>query len=182
MKILARTLIILIVCYSIGFPLGVGYSKMRKTIFPSSYRALIRDAAERHNLDPLFVAALVYSESSFKPKAVSKSGAVGLMQIMPSTAVQLAKELKIENFQVEQLYNPKTNLDLGCFFLAKLSDEFKDFQKVLIAYNAGRGHLMQRLEREDLLSQTFPETRRYVIKVRRVYWFLRVLNSVQNFF
>src|SRR5574341_2662381 len=106
MRVLARTLITLIIFYSIAFPLGVGYLKMRKSIFPSFYRSLIQETAKRHGLDPLFVAALIYSESSFKPRAVSKSGAVGLMQIMPTTAEQLAKELGLENFQVEQLYNP----------------------------------------------------------------------------
>lgn len=151
-------------------------------MFPDSYRTLIRDTAKKHGLDPLFVAALIYSESSFKSKAISKSGAVGLMQIMPNTGLQLAKELGLKEFQVDQLYNPKINLELGCFFLTQLSDEFKDFQKILIAYNAGRGNLIRWSGEGDLLSRTFPETRRYVIKVRRVYWFLRVLHSVQEFY
>jgi soluble lytic murein transglycosylase len=182
MKMLARTLIVLIVCYSIGFPLAIGYSKMRKSMFPHSYRTLIRDTAKKHGLDPLFVAALIYSESSFKPKAVSKSGAVGLMQIMPATALQLAKKMKLEDFQLEQLYSPKINVELGCFFLSQLSNEFDDFQKILIAYNAGRGNLIRWSGEGDLLSKTFPETRRYVIKVRRVYWFLRILHGVQGFY
>jgi soluble lytic murein transglycosylase-like protein len=73
-------------------------------------------------------------------------------------------------------------VELGCFFLSQLSNEFDDFQKILIAYNAGRGNLIRWSGEGDLLSKTFPETRRYVIKVRRVYWFLKVLHGVQGFY
>lgn len=182
MRTLARTLIILIAFYAVIFPLGVGYTKARRLVFPHSYRILVRDAATQHDLDPLFVAALIYTESSFKPKAVSKSGAIGLMQIMPDTALQLAKEKGLVHFKMEELFDPKTNLEMGCTYLSKLSHEFDDSHHVLVAYNAGRSNLIRWLGEGDLLAQTFPETRKYVIKVRGVYWFLKLLHKVHGFF
>ena len=181
MRILSRTLIAFIVLYCLGFPLGVGYIKARSVLFPDAYRKLVFEISQKHKLDPLFIAALVYAESSFKPNVISKSGAVGLMQIMPNTALQLAPKLGLKFFSMNQLSIPEINLEIGCLFLSQLSDEFMDFTKVLVAYNAGRSNLMRWINGGDLLSQTFPETRLYVIKITRLYRLLKLLHGVHRF-
>jgi soluble lytic murein transglycosylase len=180
-RFLSRLLIILIIAYSIGFPLSIAYTKSRAILFPENFRSLIGETAKRYNFDPLFIAALTYAESSFKPGAVSKSGAVGLMQIMPDTGRQLAKELKMENYSQEKLQEPSINLELGCYFLSKLNKEFKDFEKILMAYNAGRGNLLKWQESGEPLNNAFPETRNYVSRIRKVYRILKILDGIQSF-
>ena len=181
MRLLARTLIGLIIFYCVGFPLYVGIIKARKTVFPNQYRSLVKEISEKFELDPLLVAAIIYSESSFRPKAISKSGAIGLMQIMPETGRQMAKECRISSFKVEDLFDPEKNLTLGCYYLLRLKEEFKDLHHVLIAYNAGRNHLKKWIGKGDVLSYTYPETRNYVIKVKTIYWLLRVLDQIKKF-
>lgn len=182
MKTLARTLISLIIIYSVGFPLGVAYTKARKLIFPRDYQDLVIHTARKYRLDPLFIAALIHTESSFKPNAVSKSGAVGLMQIMPTTGWELSKKLHLKEFKNEDLFNPKINVELGCFLVYQLSNEFQDRRKVLIAYNAGRGHLKRLSGGDQMLTRAFPETRQYVVKVERVYTLLRLLHGIRAFY
>ncbi|MBI1883651.1 MAG: lytic transglycosylase domain-containing protein [Chlamydiae bacterium] len=182
MKILARILIFLMVVYSLGFPLSVGISKVRGFIFPNPYRSLVKEVSRHYELDPLLVAALIYTESSFRPGVTSMSGAVGLMQLMPDTALQVAQEKGLKNFRVEELCDARTNLELGCFYLSKLGREFQNLDQVLIAYNAGRGNLLKWKELEkDLLSQSFPETRKYVTRIRYTFWLLKLLNGIQRF-
>ena len=92
------------------------------------FAAEITGAAKASNLDPRLVAAVVASESAFKPYAVSRVGAGGLMQLMPS--VWLAEG-------VQNPYDPKTNLQLGCRHLRGLLDRFGSLPLALAAYNAG---------------------------------------------
>lgn len=182
MKTVARTLISLIVIYSIAFPIGLGLVRARKIFFPLAYRMLVHDKAFGNHLDPLLVAALIYSESSFRVQAISKSGAMGLMQLMPETAVQLAQERGIKNFSVEKLFEPELNLELGCYYLSKLYREFPDIDHSLIAYNAGRSNLIRWQGEGNPLSQTFPQTRQYVIKIRWIYRLLKMLDAIYGFF
>ncbi|MBI1870425.1 MAG: lytic transglycosylase domain-containing protein [Chlamydiae bacterium] len=181
MKTYIRLLIILMVIYVLGFPLVFGLIKARKHLFPVSYRSLICQVAREYHLDPLWVAALIYAESGFRANAVSKSGAMGLMQLMPETARDLAHEKKLKEFKVENLMDSKTNVQLGCLYLEKLKGEFKDLEKVLVAYNAGRINVLRWQEGEDMLSKAYPETRKYVTKIHRVFWILKFLDGIYKF-
>lgn len=180
MKLLARTLIVLIVVYSIGFPMGIFYCKARSLFFPIQYRSMIQETALQYQLDPLLIAALIYTESNFRVEAKSKSGALGLMQIMPETALQLAHKKNLSDFKTEDLFVPKTNVELGCLYLHELGREFEDIQKILVAYNAGRSNLIRWMKNGDLLKQAYPETRQYVVKINRIYMLLKFLNGIQK--
>ncbi len=183
MKTFARTLIYLVIIYSICFPIGFSLIKARKTIFPKQYRSAVRDAALKYHQDPLFVAALIYSESSFRSQAISKTGAIGLMQLMPSTALQLANKRKLKNFKAQDLFNPSINLDFGCYFLNQLNEEFSNWDHVLIAYNAGPANLVRWQGRGgNPIEESFPETRQYVVKVRWIYRLLKTLDYLYSFF
>ena len=97
------------------------------------YGDLILDAGERHGVDPLLVAAIVQAESSFDTEAVSPRGALGLMQMMPTTAEQLG---------VADAYDPSQNLDAGVSYLAYLLRRFdNDLVLALAGYNAGPGRV-----------------------------------------
>lgn len=182
MRTSARLLIALLVIYAVGFPVAVAYIKARKAIFPADYRPIVYRTALRHGLDPLLVAALIHTESGYDRGAVSRSGAVGLMQIMPDTALELAQKRGMLSFSREQLYRPEINLDLGCFMLSRLIEEYRQIELVLVAYNAGRGNLQRWMTRGNLMRHAYPETRNYVIKVTRTYRLLRVLHYIERFF
>ncbi len=123
---------------------------------PTSYDQDIRRIAQRYQLDPPLIKAIIHTESYFNPRAVSRRGAQGLMQLMPETAKDL---------QVANPFNPLDNIDGGTRYLRWLLDSFNgDLILSLAAYNAGPG----------LVSRTggvpqIQETREYVHKVLKQY-------------
>ena len=120
------------------------------------YGDLILSAARRHDVDPLLVAAVVQAESSFDTEAVSSEGALGLMQMMPTTAEQLG---------VADAYDPGQNLDAGASYLAYLLRRTdNDLVLALAGYNAGPGTV----GRFGGIPP-FRETRGFVNSVLRVY-------------
>lgn len=106
-------------------------------------REPIRAAAAEQNLDPNLIAGIVAAESSGRVDAVSKVGAMGLMQLMPSAAGDAAKKLRIPEPTREQLLtDAELNLRLGArHFAWTLKHEENDIERALVAYNAGRGRL-----------------------------------------
>ncbi|HSG38030.1 MAG TPA: lytic transglycosylase domain-containing protein [Thermoanaerobaculia bacterium] len=100
----------------------------------SPYGELIYDIAIRHSINPHLVAALIHVESSFNPRAVSRKGAVGLMQLLPDTARRFGLKTR------KDLFVPEKNLDAGIRYLKWLNKRFSgDVEKILAAYNAGEG-------------------------------------------
>ncbi|ACX52154.1 Lytic transglycosylase catalytic [Ammonifex degensii KC4] len=145
--------------------------------YPLKYRETIFRHAQAHGIDPLLVAAIIKTESNFCPEAVSHRGAIGLMQLLPSTAQEVA-ELKGKPFDLQSLYDPETNIALGTEYLALLFKEFRDPVLVLAAYNGGRGNVEKWLKSAtwsgkelDLDQIPFPETRQFV---RKTLWNYRV--------
>lgn len=120
------------------------------------YDHYIRRVAKRYNVDPRLIKAIIKTESDFNHRAVSKSGAQGLMQLMPETA----RDLRVSN-----PFNPKENIDGGTRYFRKMMDTFKgDLVLSLAAYNAGPGLVM----RTGGVPQ-IAETRRYIDKVLKRY-------------
>ena len=118
--------------------------------------ALLRQAAARNRLDPALVRAVVAVESAFRPEAVSKRGAQGLMQLMPATARALG---------VQDAFDPAQNLDGGARHLAALVQSYGgDLDKALAAYNAGEGAVARHGG-----VPPYRETRDYVAKVLKRY-------------
>lgn len=100
----------------------------------SPYGQIIYDIAVRHSINPQLVAALIHVESAFNPRAVSRKGAYGLMQLLPETARRFGVNRK------RDLLNPAKNLEAGVKYLKWLTERFGgDVQKSLAAYNAGEG-------------------------------------------
>ena len=148
--------------------------RLLRILYPLPYQDIIEREARRRGLDPFFVAALMRQESWFNPRAVSGAGAVGLMQVVPSTGRQLAQGENIGRVTAETLTDPQTNITLGTKFLADLMRTWQSrTDAVLAAYNAGpsrmaRWRTFPEYVDQDLFVERIPfqETRDYVRIVR----------------
>ena len=145
-----------------------------EALFPKPYWDDLRRYSEQNSLDPYLVASLIRQESEFNPGAVSRANAVGLMQLLPSTAKKVAKEEKIKNFNANQLFSPGMNLQLGTRYFRGVVDKFGAFEYALAAYNAGDdrvkdwlGQGKYRDPQEFVESIPFTETREYVQAILR---------------
>ena len=108
--------------------------------YPLKYKKEIYTYAIGNDLSPTLVASLINVESSFNPNAKSNTGAIGLMQIMPTTGEFIAEMLN-EDFNSVNLYNPNTNIEYGCRYLRYLKEKFNDEKTMLYADNAGEGNV-----------------------------------------
>lgn len=114
--------------------------------YPMRYEAEIRQAAAEFSLDPAYVASVALAESSFDAEAVSSVGAIGLMQIMPSTGEWIAGKLD-EAFDAQRLYEPSVNLRYGCWYLRFLLDRYDgDMRTASTAYHQGQGRVDEWLQ------------------------------------
>jgi soluble lytic murein transglycosylase len=127
----------------------------------------VRANARNRDLDPALVAAVIYAESRFDPNARSEAGAVGLMQVLPTTATFIARKTGGEDFVVADLRDPEINVRYGTWLLAYLRDYYEgDVPTALAAYHAGPGRVDEWLRQGGGI--VFPETRAYVGEVERI--------------
>lgn len=153
-----------------------------RLFFPFPYRDAILNQSSRHGLDPLLVLAIIREESYFKPEAVSRRGALGLMQVMPETGAWIAAQLD-EGYSPRRLLEPADNIRFGTWYLGTLLLRFRgDKVRALAAYNAGYNRIETWLAEgvwdgslAELRQLPFQETRRYVIKIMRSYEIYRFL-------
>jgi soluble lytic murein transglycosylase len=119
--------------------------------------------AVRHEMEPSMVLAVIQVESGGYHLAVSPVGALGLMQLLPSTAEELAHKLEIDWRGPDTLFDPVTNVTLGIAYLKQLSDRYGSFSTALAAYNWGPGRIDRRLRKGVKLPSLYPEqvTRAY---------------------
>lgn len=128
------------------------FSKKKDGLF----QPIINEVASRHEVDPALVKAIIMAESSYNPKAISKRGAKGLMQLMPLTAKSLG---------VEDIFNPEHNINGGVGYFKKLLNQFEgDVKLALAAYNAG-----SRKVRQYKGIPPFRSTKIYIKKVFEYY-------------
>jgi soluble lytic murein transglycosylase-like protein len=124
---------------------------------PAQLDTLVQQTAEKHHVDPNLVRAVISAESNWNASAVSRKGALGLMQLVPGTAQRLG---------VGNAFDPAQNVDAGTRYLGMLLERYNgDLSKALAAYNAGPG-LVDRFGGVP----NFPETRSYVQKVTANYF------------
>lgn len=128
----------------------------------------IYTAAEKHDLNPALLKAVIHAESAFKPQAVSSAGAQGLMQLMPLTQ---------KTYQVSNPYNPAQNINGGAAYLRHLKNTYSTMDVYIAAYNSGE----TAVERYGRTIPPFPETQEYVRRVKILYArYQRNLNAATN--
>jgi soluble lytic murein transglycosylase len=142
--------------------------------FPLTNWDVIKQEARRYGIDPYIAAGLIRQESVFNPNAISRVGARGLMQLMPSTGQLIARRDGAGNITAADLYNPSLNIKLGMNYLAQLLGQFGKIEYAAAAYNAGPGRARQWIAERGSLeldewveSIPFSETRGYVQSVLR---------------
>ena len=158
---------VIIICAAFQLP------SAQRLFYPFPYRDKVEENAARYRVDRFLAISVMKVESNFVESATSRSGAVGLMQIMPDTAHWIATCLDENPPSIKQLHNCDTNIKYGIWYLAELEDEFFGNDVLaLAAYNAGRGNVRHWIESNgwhknfsDVDAIPFNETRNYVKKV-----------------
>jgi soluble lytic murein transglycosylase len=136
--------------------------------FPLGFAADVEEVVETYDLDRSVFYGVIREESHFAPAIVSHAGAVGLAQLMPSTAEDVARRMRLSQYE---LTDPATNLALGAHYLSYLRGRFPSYLHALAAYNGGQGRVRQWMTHYGLQGILFheaiplAETRHYVRKV-----------------
>jgi soluble lytic murein transglycosylase len=152
-----------------------------KAYFPKPFWTTITQYAKTYKLDPYWVISIMREESHFNPKTLSRSNAMGLMQILPSTGKWIAEKLGIKGkFHKDSLWEIQRNIAFGCWYLGYLRDLFNgDLFLAAAAYNGGQGNILRKVEQgpharlpvlERLDRVPLPETRDYFKKVMGSRW------------
>lgn len=178
----AKILIIFLISVLILFASFFAVSKgIMKIIYPQKYAEYVEKYSADFGIDKNLLYAVIKTESSFKPDAVSSADAVGLTQITPETFEWLKTKLGEEDKNLT-LTDPETSVKYGAFFLGYLLDEFGNTDTAIAAYHAGRGRVNEWLEDKNLspdgitLSEIpIDETAHYVKKVNKA---LNVYNNL----
>lgn len=181
-KIFCRLIFLVVLIIAIG--VGSRYIVQEK-FFPYKYKEYVDTYSAQYNLDPLFVLAVIKTESKFDDDAHSHKNAVGLMQITVETGEWAAKEMGYSTFSKDDLYDEEYNIRMGCWYLRRLNDTFnKDLDLTIAAYNAGPTNVQTWLENEKYSSDgksidyiPFGETKKYVDKVNTYYHVYQYLYS-----
>ena len=151
--------------------------QLRQVLYPRYYEKLIEKYAEAHEVDAYLMFAMVLEESRYRADAVSWAGAIGLMQIMPATGKELARQLKIRRFHSSMLKNPEVNIRMGAKYIAYLNSLFDgDAMLVTGAYNGGPGRMRRWVASKNIADIdefvekiTIRETRLHIKKVIHSY-------------
>src|SRR5207302_2073931 len=134
-----------------------GHSRAAMDIDRDGVEKLVREAADRHRMDPALVRAVIETESNWNPRAYSRKGAGGLMQLIPTTA---------QRYGAYDLFNPQQNIDAGVKHLKWLLERYNgNLNLALAAYNAGEGAV----DRAHGIP-AYRETRNYVQRVQDAYF------------
>ena len=156
--------------------------------YPLAFMGAVNRAAQTDSIDPFLILAVMRQESVFNPAIVSRAGATGLMQLMPTTAKSVATELS-ETFSADSLTRFSTNIRYGSHYLKKLLDQFGGNMVLTIAaYNGGPPIVLQWLEKNktktfDLFIEDigYEETRGYVKKVLANFWTYKKFSRITRF-
>ncbi|WP_294401616.1 lytic transglycosylase domain-containing protein [uncultured Clostridium sp.] len=174
MKFLRKIFCLLIVLLAVV--VGSRYV-VKEKFFPYKYQEYVDMYSKQYNLDPLFVLAVIKTESKFDDNAQSHKNAVGLMQITVETGEWAADKMGYSTFSKDNLYDEQYNIRMGCWYLRWLGNMFDNNRDLMVAaYNAGPTNVQNWLKDKEYSSNgkeieyiPFGETKKYVDKVNTYY-------------
>ena len=150
------------------------------------FDAAIADAGKKYNIDPMLLKAVIWRESAFQPYKVGRDGEHGLMQVMEGAAKDWASSQKVGTLQPDDLFDPKTNIEVGAWYLnqslKRYSDKDDPVPFALAEYNAGRQRMNRWIGENNLKEATanefqgnisFPGTKSYVQEILARYNFYK---------
>lgn len=170
-------IILLIVAIALYYFLDIKTIILKK-IYPQKYSEYVYTYSEEYEVDPLLIFAIIKAESNFNPEATSHSNAIGLMQLMENTAIEMSNRIEeTKTITKEELYEPQNNIKLGIKYFSILLKQYdNNLGLALAAYNAGMGNVAEWIEkgiiREDgsnLENIPYQETNMYVRKILNNY-------------
>ncbi len=170
--------VFLIICVSlgIGFAVDAIWNFADRQGHPTDYGEMIKRYAAEYNLPDNVIFAVIKVESDFDPNARSGAGAMGLMQMMPSTFEWLTGDEHLgEHLSTQCLFDPEVSIRYGTYYLAYLYRKFDhNWHNTFAAYNGGEGNVAKWLKEANATDENgnltyipFDETRSYVSKVER---------------
>ena len=134
-----------------------------RKIYPIKYKDIIVEYSERYNISPELISSVINAESGFDRGAVSSAGAIGLMQVLPSTAKEIGGKLGYKEYD---LYNVKINIEFGCYYFRYLLDIYnQDVVMSLCAYNAGLNNVKYWGFNGEIDKIPVIQTKNYVKKI-----------------
>ena len=154
-------------------------TKIQKLIYKKEYSEYVEKYAESYNIDKNLVYAVIKAESNFNSNAKSSKDAIGLMQLVESTAKDICKKVDInltDDELKEKLLDPDININLGTKYLSVLMEKYQNVEVAVTAYNAGIGTVDNWIEKgiikadgSDVENIPYKETNNYVRKILRDY-------------
>ena len=166
--------LIAVMAIGLGFLADFVITFFEKSAYPREYAEYVTVYAEKYGVPEVLVYAVIRTESDFDSGAVSPVGAVGLMQLMPSTFEWLTDDMLFEHLENGMLYDPETNIRYGTYCLSYLYDRYGNWETAIAAYNGGLGNVDKWLEDDryadadgegGLKRIPFKETRQFVTRV-----------------
>jgi len=162
---------VVVLLAAVSFLFLRGPAVWQRRYYQLEHQTAISDSASRHKVNPYLIASVIEAESDWEAEALSGAGAQGLMQVMPSTAKELARRGRVdgERFPVSRLSDPTVNIEYGTAYLRYLVERYHEIETALAAYNAGLANAdLWSAKGGDIRRQIeFPETRYFVLKVSR---------------
>lgn len=144
-------------------------------MYKQEYTEYVKKYANEYGVDEYLIYAIIKAESNFEPNAESHRGAKGLMQLMYSTAADIAKRINV-NLNEDNILEPDININLGTKYISMLIQKYNNINLALAAYNAGSGNVDGWIEKgtlksdgSDIENVPFTETNNYVRKILRDY-------------
>lgn len=154
-----------------------------KRIYPLEHQDYVEQYAEQFGVDPFYIYSIIKAESNYDTNANSPKGAQGLMQLLPTTANEIAESLGLEITE-EAIYNPKINIMLGTKYFSNLVKAYGNVMLALAAYNAGPGNVTRWISEGDIKKDgsdieniPYKETNMYVRKIVQNY---KIYNELYN--
>lgn len=178
MRLLRRKRLYLVLFVMILTMLFFSATWMRMWIYPIQYKEIIRQHAAKYKVDPLLIAAIIRQESNYRPSQESHKGALGMMQIMPDTAVWIMEKASMKEITLDEVkHEVDANIQIGAWYISYLLTKFdNNLFAVLAAYNAGPGVVNKWLQNrtwdgtfDQVKKIPYPETKNYVQRV--VYYY-----------